>query len=459
MYIATLVLANEFSKRLQMPFWDRVSFIIFAALFPMWSAIALILRIIHTFCFRYRPTHDFKLLFARAVGMYAVAPGQPAHYHRNWEDSPELLPLETQVHHLSVLFPEGIPLSELDTFYLLYADDLTKGVQLSFENNRRREDILLGRDWLGRAVSILLSLAYIGQALTTIVMVIRRAGFRSEDVKAEGVPIVTPIATVTHFVTPGTALILADTQAFRLSVFGITIAASLVILVFLNIRYEFIWGASFWHGIRYPEYPISSDYKAKRAFFGFVISVLVDVALWRLGHFDTAYGHLYFLLYFTFKGHFPYAVVVLIISILLIVFTLVIRRSNSFQFQAFKRSCWPLPRNVRYILIYVVWFSFDYYRHIVSLVYFQRRGFRPIAFKDIRIHGKDIEIKAGWLIFLFVSQLIFQVWPMVAFVRILRQGGQYHGTLPATSTAGCVYKTEVYPWMWKDPLADKVWAL
>ncbi|KAH7117698.1 hypothetical protein B0J11DRAFT_583095 [Dendryphion nanum] len=420
-----------------MPFWHKLWFTVQAALFPMWTAIALGLRISHALFFfalgGVRSNGSFEFVFSKAIGMYAHADVDACNALDDDESAGILPSASPSTFGPPISFPHYLPLAEVHRFIC----GPTNQVEL-----RLVRKPVTRRKYLTRAISIFLTMAYIVQAATTIVLVFRRTRIQPKVFFSVGIPIALPKSSKTDYLhIPRGSLTLADTQSARVSILGLIMATIFIILQCTNIQWHYKYPRSHW------EY--NCDFALPRVFIGGATSFVIDQLLVSYQGFDSAFGMYYHLM------------VVMADRMGLALFSVVMVCQipvNSFLIVWLNRKEFLLRSGFCNFFCYLTSFSSYDFSNQTATIYHHLGWFMTSS----KVRALILPSSQRWLIaylgVLWAFQIGFQAIRIRFFAQTLTGNGDFNGTLPATSSLGCIYEEKVYPWMWKDPLADAMWA-
>ena len=436
-HISTLVLVAEYATSLNMPHDRKACFVLGAAIYPTWTTLCIFLRSITTFAkvlwlrFRHRKASErAAILFSRAIGMYAEA------LHERDEFS-------SQINNSQVRPPAKISLLELDHFRYhgrstsgnVFVPIVTDFPLHSVVNSPGRTN------YLGRLTRVCLTLAYLVQAVLTFYLVLHRLLLVRYTRESKGLPLI--IRNETMVLTNIGMITFADAQAFQLSALGVLVAFIYIALQVLDLHWNYDDNDQIWTFDR-----LEVDNWAN--------SIAGMGSAWMT---DLLYGAWVGAVTIAKTNINPNSLE-LWVSILSVGFcigsvSVTIRWDQTYHRPAWLARLLPgwLIDVTRTLLLLppAFWFlSFEYKRQFPVLNMFvvgEPNGSATTEFSKRRAKLDH----AIYLFVYFAPGIALFIYHIIDLAQTLsRQSGI---SIPAvTAQSGCVYTTQLYPWMWKDPL-------
>lgn len=429
-----------------MPNGKRICFIFGAAIYPTWTALALVLqfttvctqKILLAIVNRKLPRKPL-IVFSEAVDMHVEA---------RIEGS------GSGLGRALARPPFKIPFQELQ--YFKYQGTSTSGA--AFVPTRTNFSSHLNTTWavrknhIGLATTTCLTLAYLAQALITIYLVSRRANFDQSIWQTMGLPVIPgqrwppfgrmPLNAMTTF---------ADTQAFGVAILGTVIALPYLLLQIFDIRWDYINNDSLiWTYERDDRFNVT---RSMIGMFGVIMSELQigatigPTASWKLlvrilEPFAKVFGSTK-----------PESLIAYIPATACLAWA-----AGSFLRKWLNKRPSKWLRALAHILTVPACYlrSFDYSLQFPIICAFVSD--KPNGSHTMRSATRRAELKYKLYLFVyFAPGVALYTYNISSLARNLVQ--QTRRSIPAvTAQSGCIYTTQLYPWMWKDPLADQLWA-
>ncbi|KAF9693276.1 hypothetical protein EKO04_008743 [Ascochyta lentis] len=445
-HTSTLILVAEYATALNMPHGKRICFILSATFYPIWTAVALTLRFITIYAKRMLPNlnelerlREPLLVFSEALDMHAEA-------------SPSLDEGTRTRAGSSVPYPPLKPsLQELKHFRC--RDPGTAGIPTRVGFSLQSKAVWpVRRNRIGLVATICLTLVYLVQALVTIYLTCRRANFDQTDWQTTGLPVVPGSRWLPFGNLPYNAMItFADTQGFRLSILGITIAVPYLLLRVFDIQWEYanndnlVW-----------TYDCDDRFATSRAVVGMFGALLANVKI-GLSVGPTTNLDLLARSVEPLAKMFGIAEPAMLISHTPTIACVAWALGFFLQKWLLRKRLWWSGAVAKTLLLPHYYLStFDYGQQFPVLHFFMTRHVN--GNRDAKHRQRQAELRCTlYLIVYFVSGLVLFIYHIIGLALTLVQ--PVGKSIPAVvAQSGCIYTTQLYPWMWKDALADRLWA-
>lgn len=433
-YISTLILVGQLGSKLGMPLRARTWLVVRAALVPLWSSISLSLHLLAalgTWLQMHLEEEPLSASFlaSRAIGMYStVALDVP--------DADQL--------RIAHRLPRYIPLSEALCFS--YRDPSTTdapnaGMPITLRTQKSKKG-----QWFNRVLAVLLTIIYLIQATATILLVARRSRLSSM------IPSGPPFSLMNS--APEMAITPFEFQAMFLTMYGIAVALVFIVLQITHVEWLHVdegqqWTYSadrLWSRSRRGLVGLCTYIMLNDA-IGFLLQREVLSVMWTF-YWGIVLGTMWSRLKEKPK-------LLLFLIIFLLVPTRIKWRTIGARLQ--RSRLWrDLPGPGWGVFSLAILNMWDYARQDFTEFdmkrYTESQGDTP-SFTNVRTTSFRIHYFQAMYVYLALISLMIL---FLSFSTIFEKVDVLQ--VPAVSLSGCVFETELKAWMWKDPLADTLWA-
>jgi hypothetical protein len=321
-----------------------------------------------------------------------------------------------------------------------------------------------------KLASTFLTLVYLTQAITTAVLVIRRTRINRASWLLDGLPIIdNEPSTKQSFAQYGEiyngVVLFADAQAFRMSLLGILVATTYLALQITDMRWKYIVQNEIWTVTDFEGDFLFRTFSGITLVFNLELAIDLAVILLRDGGLPES-SHMMSIFTRSFTRSFAGGIVGGVICKVIDMLCMSVSWTSRSRFKVLRLfeslvSSWTVL-----FLVDVVYALSTPFRIYLSGFDCNRQFPALNSFVTDRPNGSSItgsskrqaRLRYGiYLMFYFGPGIALYIYHLVNFARIMHS--QSEVTIPAvTSRSGCIYTTQLYPWMWKDPKAEILWA-
>lgn len=428
--LSTLTLVAQLGSSLGMPLRSRVWFVIRTAVLPVWSLVTFYLQLLtsvgHMIHEKLEGDSSVTFLACRAIGMVSTAEVDTPYDEHG---VPEL--------------PRHIPLSEARCF--LQKDpsqqdvtDAEAPVQFRYRRTKSR--------WTSQISNIVLTLIYLVQAITTIILIFRRLTIANK---------IPPGEPFIHIDTdPGIAVTSFESQAMLLSMYGVSMSIVYILLQIFPIQWNHMDNRQEWIYV-----PGSMGSSVRRMLLGLGAHSIIQSVLQNFFEYSTVAVFFNIEIYFFDPQDVAETVGIesgfLTAILALAAFSFPWRRLTVWLYQAFGAKIPGLWGSLR-----LIWHTVDYARQDPTRYWVLGNDGYEVPTSSNTAHLKytdseALDLLVGKISFVYIGLMHFGL--ILIYRDLIFHKVEILST-PAESESGCIFETKLIAWMWKDPIADSLWA-
>lgn len=418
--LSTSMLVAQLGSCLGMSRGSRAWFVIRTTVNPLWCSLALLLQLsasVGTLLHEVLEgdTSPIAFLACKTIGMVSNAESIGS------DDMKAVIRL-----------PQHVPLSEARCFFqadLYVQDPINAESAVQFRYKR------LNISWISRIINIFLTLIYIVQATATIILVFRRSTLDKR------IPLVEPFTSMdTH---PLVTITPFEYQAILLCAYGVLISIVYILLQIFPVQWTHLDNGREWNYI-----PCSRKNSGCRMALGYI--TLFTALFIFLDALSISKDQLAFHFSASIEPGSLWYVFLAIMGSAAV-------KTEWPRLEAFLKREMKIPEKDRMVgpkgFAASFFCAFDYARQ------------DPTEFYLFHTHGSwgISDTAVIRFIYLYIGKIIIMSFGLVNFITNFSHNGSMFEKAEMLSTStvsasGCVFETKLVAWMWKDPLADLLWA-